>query len=70
MSKIKDVENNYIRDMASCAHTYLYTVLCPGGRPIVWGYFCPHCGIDTSHGDCNGVIGFKKKEETNGPPMV
>ena len=60
MAKIKNVEANYTRDMANCASSYLAIVPCPGGRPIVKGYICPHCHTDTSHGDCGGVIGFQK----------
>lgn len=68
MSKIKDISANYTRDLANCANTYLLVESCPGGRPIVSGYVCPHCGVDPSYGDCNGVIGFVKKqtESVNG----
>ena len=64
MSKIKreNLQVNRTRDLAHCAVAYLLIHNCPGGRPIVDGYVCPHCGTDTSFGDCGGVIGFKKKE--------
>lgn len=52
--KIKNLDANYTRDLARCAD-YLAIVDCPGGRPIVKGYICPHCGADPSHGDCDGV---------------
>lgn len=58
MSKIKDVDSHYTRDAARCAEHYLLLISCPGGRPICKGYICPHCGMDTSHGDCDGVQGF------------
>lgn len=63
MGKIKDVEANRTRDLASLASSYLSVVRCPGGRPIVDGYVCPHCGTDTSWGECNGVIGFENPTE-------
>ena len=62
MSKIKNVEAHYTRDLARCAKNYLLIKECPGGRPIVKGYICPHCGTDTSYGDCDGVIGLTKQE--------
>lgn len=62
MAKIKaeDVASNYVYDMARCAISYLRTQRCPGGRPIVDGSICVHCGMDTSYGDCGGVQGFTK----------
>lgn len=59
MGKIKDVEANRTRDLASLANSYLSVIKCPGGRPIVAGYVCVHCETDTSWGECNGVIGFQ-----------
>jgi hypothetical protein len=64
MSKIKDPRNTYQADLARLAHSFLLIVSCPGGRPIVKGYVCTHCGMDTSHGDCAGVRNFKKKRVT------
>ena len=61
MAKIKNVEANYTRDLANCAQHYLCIISCPGGRPMVKGYICPQCGMDTSYGDCGGVQGFKKR---------
>jgi hypothetical protein len=61
MSKIRNVEANELRDLATLAATYLVVVSCPGGRPIKKGFICPHCGMDTSHGDCDGVHGFIKR---------
>jgi hypothetical protein len=62
MAKIKNVEANYTRDLANCASRYLYIVDCPGGRPMVKGYICPHCAMDTTRGDCAGVQDFKKSQ--------
>lgn len=58
--KIENIERNRLSDLARCAEFAAVIVDCPGGRPIVGGYICPHCGTDPSHGDCNGVVGFKK----------
>jgi hypothetical protein len=60
MAKIRDVDRNYESDLARLAQTYLVVQACPGGRPINRGYICAHCGMDTSHGDCDGVQGFVK----------
>lgn len=62
VGKIKNVEDHFVRDAARCADHFLVLISCPGGRPIVKGYICPHCGYDTSYGDCGGVIGFEKRE--------
>lgn len=63
MAKIKkrNVEKNTVQDLANCATAYLLIHRCPGGRPIVDGFICPHCGTDTSNGDCGGVEEFEKK---------
>jgi hypothetical protein len=61
MSKIANVDANYTRDLARCADQFLSIVSCPGGRPIVNGLICPHCGMDTSDGDCGGVAGFQMR---------
>jgi hypothetical protein len=63
LSKIINVAAHHTRDLARCADTFLNIERCPGGRPIVAGLTCPHCGIDPSDGDCNGVNGFKKGEK-------
>ncbi len=42
-------------DVIVCAESYLRTVRCPGGRIIVKGYICVHCGHDPSYGGCKGV---------------
>jgi hypothetical protein len=65
MAKIRNVEANETRDMAALAAAYLVVVACPGGRPIHKGYICPHCGMDTSHGDCDGVLGFVNASRTD-----
>ena len=57
MGKVKDIAASRQRDLAACADAYLNIRACPGGRPIVDGLVCPHCGMDTSDGDCNGVVG-------------
>ena len=59
MSRLKpeEVAKNYMRDLANCAAAYLHIRHCPGGRPIVDGYICPHCDRDTSYGTCGGVVG-------------
>jgi len=62
VAKIKNVEANYMGDLARCAETYLCVISCPGGRPMVKGYICPHCSMDTTRGDCGGVQGFKKRD--------
>lgn len=66
MSKIRNVETDRTADLAACATRYLDIRSCPGGRPIVRGYICPHCGYDTSDGDCGGVQDFVKKEKVRG----
>jgi hypothetical protein len=40
------------RDLASLAHSYLQLRRCPGGRYVVKGFCCAHCGFDTSYGGC------------------
>lgn len=50
-----------VRDAAACANQYLALVRCPGGRLNVHGYICPHCGMDTSDGDCGGTSNFTKE---------
>ncbi len=62
MAKIENIEANRKSDLAYLAQAYLTFVSCPGGRPIVHGYICPHCGTDPSYGDCGGVRGFAKRE--------
>ncbi len=64
MSKIAKakIDKYSLADLARCADTYLLLHNCPGGRPIVNGYVCPHCGTDTSEGDCGGVKDFKRRE--------
>jgi len=58
MAKIRNVDAHYTRDLAALAQDYLALKRCPGGRPVVVGYVCAHCGTDTSYGDCQGVAGF------------
>lgn len=65
MAKIRNVEANEMRDLAALAGIYLVVVACPGGRPINKGCICPHCGMDTSHGDCDGVHGFVNTSRTD-----
>jgi hypothetical protein len=69
MSKIRNVEKNYNNDLLTLAHLYLDIVLCPGGRPRMKGYVCSHCGVDTTYGDCKGVIGFKTRKK-QAPPLT
>lgn len=61
MAKVKNVDDSYMRDLAVCASRFLSLHRCPGGRPIVGGFICPHCDYDTGHGDCGGVEGFVKE---------
>ena len=35
-------------DLAAIAQGMLTVTRCPGGRYMVKGYFCVHCGVDTS----------------------
>lgn len=62
MGKIRNVGAHWTSDLATCAVAYLAITTCPGGRPKVEGLVCPHCGTDTSRGDCDGVLGFTKRE--------
>lgn len=64
MKKIdkNDLNKYRIQDTARLALNYLWVINCPGGRPIVDGYICPHCGIDASQGECAGVEGFVKSD--------
>lgn len=58
MTKIKDAEKHRKLDLAKLAEAYLIIGRCPGGRPIVDGYMCHHCGADPSCNECDGVEGL------------
>lgn len=49
----------YDRDMAEIADFAARIITCPGGRPIMDGYVCIHCGQDTSvdRAKCGGKAG-------------
>lgn len=55
------------QDAASIAHTYLNLSRCPGGRLMVSGLICPHCGMDTSDGDCAGTRSPRKPRDFGAP---
>lgn len=49
MSYIKARDLRDLLDLARVAHDTGMIARCPGGRPMLDGYLCCHCGRDTSH---------------------
>lgn len=46
-------ESQDTRDLLALAESYLDTRRCPGGRIVMKGYVCAHCGHDyTEDGRC------------------
>jgi hypothetical protein len=70
MSRIRSPEKHRQRDILFLADNYLAIRDCPGGRPIIEGYVCPHCGTDTSYGECGGVVGFARKKTKSPSPIL
>ena len=49
---LENTPEQYQRDIMALARAYLLLELCSGGRPVVQGYCCLHCGADNSVQKC------------------